>query len=84
MRTEYTYAQLRKADCRADIKEEEIASVGTQSGGFGNYQEHFRTVSTEGQTNIKNELIDTAGLIGVSYHELMYSLPTLLRLLSEK
>ena len=81
MITTYTYAQLRTAKCRADIKEEEIASVGTQSGGFGNYQEHFRTVSTECQTNIKNELIDTAGMIGVTYDELLQSIPTLSRLL---
>lgn len=81
MLTQYTYAQLRKAEHREDIKSELFASVGTQSGGFGNYKEHFRTISKEGADVLKRELEYTAGLIGVTYEQFMESMPELKKII---
>lgn len=79
---QYTYNQLKKEEFREDIQEVGIASVGTQAGNFGKFTEHFRTVSAVGVETLRRELGLTAELIGVTYDQLMESMPELERLLS--
>ncbi len=76
-----TYSQLKTQEWREVVKDDLFTSVGTQSGGFGIFQEHFRTISLNGSNEIKKELKATADLLGVSYDEFMESMPELKRLI---
>lgn len=77
MLEQYTYNQLKKEEFRDDIKELGFASVGTQAGQYGKFTEHFRAISINGAEKIKQELEFTASLIGVTYEQLMESMPQL-------
>lgn len=78
----FTYSDLKKKSSREDIKECSFASIGTQSGGFGEFREEFRAISKCGSELIKRELEDTAEILGVSYEDLMQSMPDLARLIA--
>lgn len=78
---QYTYNQLKKEEFREDIQEIGFASIGTQAGQFGKFTEHFRAISLSGANRVKKELEDTASLIGVSYDQLMESMPELKELI---
>lgn len=82
MFNQYTYNQLKKEEFREDIQEIGFASIGTQAGQFGKFTEHFRAISLNGANELKKELTNTAELIGVTYEQLMESMPQLKELLS--
>ena len=78
----FTYSDLKKKSSREEIKECLFSSIGTQSGGFGEFKEEFRVISKLGSESVKSELEFTASLIGVTYDELMESMPELKKLIA--
>ncbi len=79
---EFTYSDMKKQDSRDEIMSESFCSVGTKSGNFGLFQEHFRTISKNGAEQIKDELEYAASAIGVNYDDLMEVLPKIKDLIS--
>lgn len=55
--TEYTYRDMTKPEKREWMSHAGIAKLGTQSGGFGVFQEQFRVVPLTSLQKIRDELI---------------------------
>ena len=63
---QFTYADIKRTAARNDMLSNKISSIGTQSGGFGLYQEHARVITLSGAESLANELVNAIGIGGVN------------------
>ncbi len=65
LKQEYTYKDLTKPINREHMSMLDVCSLGTQSGGFGYFNEQFRVVSSNGVDKALQELVVMASDFGV-------------------
>ncbi len=73
----FTYNDLKKQENRDEMKALGVSSLGTKSGNYGTFTEHFKVISVGRFSQVKSELEETASILGVSYDDLMLSMPKL-------
>ena len=76
-----TYGGLRSSAARKEMLEEEMISLGTQSGNYGEFQEQARILTLGGSEEIIKELHHLAETIGHDMSAVFELLPTLEKLL---
>lgn len=79
---QYTYKDMSRPEKRDLMSHCCVASLGTQSGGFGRFTEEFRVVSFTGIGNIRNEIECLSKHLNVDYQYMVNGCPTLKELLS--
>ncbi len=78
---QFTYNDLKKQYSRDEIIDENVSIIGTKSGNYGAFTEHFKALSSNGAESLKRELTYTAEMIGLDYDQFMESMPQLKELL---
>lgn len=78
---QFTYNELKKKETRDEIMLEDVSSIGTQAGNYGEFTEHFRALSKGGAESIKGELEYAARTMCVEFDDLMELLPKLKELI---
>lgn len=78
---EYTYRDMTKPKQRECMGKCDVASLGTQSGGFGVFTEQFRVLTLNGRNQIESEMRHTAKQLGLDYESILNGCPTLFKLL---
>lgn len=78
---QFTYNELKKKETRDEIMIEDVSSIGTQAGNYGEFTEHFRALSKVGADSIKDELKCAAETMCVDVDDLMELLPKISELI---
>lgn len=76
---QYTYNDIKKPVKRKEMLSNALSSIGTQSGGFGEFNEQARVLTLRGAEDILDELQVNAGL---NLEKLFKICPTLKALLN--
>ena len=76
---QYTYNDIKKPVKRQEMLSNPLSSIGTQSGGFGIFNEQARVLTLKGAEDILDELQVDAGL---NIEKLFNICPTLKALLA--
>lgn len=80
MLEQYEYWELEDKETRNELNGFNMVSIGEDTTTY-DYEEHFRILTLKGATTIRAELEYTAECIGVTYEELMETLPVLKELI---
>ena len=81
LKNEYTYKDITKPVNREYMSMLPVTVLGTQSGGFGSFQPHFKVVSEKGKADIRNELMSLCNCAGLNVNEAIAQSPVLCDLL---
>jgi hypothetical protein len=84
LKNDYTYKDLTKPVNRDHMAMLDVCSLGTQSGGFGRFNEQFKVVSENGVSKIIQELVEISASNSVLINDLLDASPTLKQLISIK
>lgn len=76
-----TYGALKKPSVREDMLEEDMVSLGTQSGNYGLFTEQARVITLNGAKKILAEIDDLASQLGHDRSAVFELTPTLEKLL---
>lgn len=80
MTLQVTYHDMKRADKREEMEQQAFSRLGTKSGGFGKFSEHFRVLSRTGAFDIRTELEQYCVGEGVPLDALLHACPTLKQL----
>lgn len=78
---QFTYAAIKKPEQRQEMLDEDISSLGTQSGNYGLFTEQARVITLSGAQKILAEIDDLASQLGHDRNSVFELTPTLERLL---
>ena len=78
---QFTYAAIKKPTQRQEMLDEDISSLGTQSGNYGLFTEQARVITLSGAKKISNEIEEMCKEEGLSFDALLEFAPTLNKLL---
>lgn len=78
---QFTYAAIKKPVQRQEMLDEDISSLGTQSGNYGLFVEQARVITLSGAQKIAGEVKILCEEEGLSYEALLEFAPTLEKLL---
>ncbi len=78
---QFTYAAIKKPAQRQEMLNEDVSSLGTQSGNYGLFTEQARVLTLSGSKAIKEELRKLALLISKDSQALLDNMPTLKKLI---
>jgi hypothetical protein len=76
---QFTYRDLTKTKTRNEMLYNGISSLGTQSGGFGIFNEQARVLTVSGAATIQRELKDNACLDLVELYDACPALEALIK-----
>ena len=78
---QFTYAAIKKPTQRQEMLDEDISSLGTQSGNYGLFTEQARVVTLSGAQKILSEIDNLASELGHDRSAVFELTPTLEKLL---
>ena len=78
---QFTYAAIKKPAQRQEMLDEDISSLGTQSGNYGLFTEQARVITTSGAKKIASEIKSLCKGEGLDYKSVLEFSPTLEKLL---
>ena len=78
---QFTYAAIKKPSQRQEMLDEDVSSLGTQSGNYGLFTEQARVLTLSGANEIKEELRKLAVLLGFDSKCMLRDMPTLEKLI---
>jgi hypothetical protein len=78
---QFTYAAIKKPAQRQEMLDEDISSLGTQSGNYGLFTEQARVITISGAKKIASEIKLLCKDEGLDYKSVLEFSPTLEKLL---
>lgn len=78
---QFTYSALKKQKERANMLSNDMSSLGTQSGNYGQFKEQARVVTINGAKKIALEIENLRKTFGISHLDINKHLPTLKELI---